>query len=106
MIDIKKLIEAIENNVNGLTERQIRQIVDVLEMQDKWIPCSERLPEPIRPVLVTVKNWMNDKPFVRMGRFHTNHWEVEGCVVENSKILAWQPLPDPYKKEGAEDECN
>ena len=41
-IDIKRLIEDIENNVKGLTERQIRQIVDVLEMQPKadWIPCE------------------------------------------------------------------
>ena len=62
-----------------------------------WIPCSERMPEPIRPVLVTLKNWMKDKCFVRVGRFHTDHWKIDEGIVENSIVLAWQPLPEPYK---------
>ena len=61
-----------------------------------WIPCSERLPEPIRPVLVTLRNWMNDKYFVRVGRFHTDHWKTDEGIVENSVVIAWQPLPQPY----------
>lgn len=65
-----------------------------------WIPCSERLPEPIRPVLVTLRNWMNDKYFVRVGRFHTDHWKTDEGIVENSVVLAWQPLPQPYQPKG------
>ena len=61
-----------------------------------WIPCSERLPEPIRPVLVTLRNWMNDKYIVRVGRFHTDHWKTDEGIVENSVVIAWQPLPQPY----------
>lgn len=65
-----------------------------------WIPCSEQLPEPIRPVLVTLKNWMNDKCFVRVGRFHTDHWKTDEGIVENSVVLAWKPLPTPYQPKG------
>ncbi len=65
-----------------------------------WIPCSERLPEPIRPVLVTLRNWMNDKYFVRVGRFHTDHWKTDEGIIENSVVLAWQPLPAPYQPKG------
>ena len=65
-----------------------------------WIPCSERLPEPIRPVLVTLRNWMNDKYFVRVGRFHTDHWKTDEGIVENSIVIAWQPLPQPYQPKG------
>lgn len=65
-----------------------------------WISCSERLPEPIRPVLVTLRNWMNDKCFVRVGRFHTDHWKTDEGIVENSVVLAWQPLPEPYHPKG------
>lgn len=65
-----------------------------------WIPCSERLPEPIRPVLVTLRNWMNDKYFVRVGRFHTDHWKTDEGIVENSVVIAWQPLPNPFQKKG------
>lgn len=75
------------------------------ELTDKeynggWIACSERLPEPIRPVLVTLKNWMNDKCFVRVGRFHTDHWKTDEGIVENSVVIAWQPLPQPYQPKG------
>lgn len=94
--------EVIDNAIQRLWEYENKLAEQ--PQADKWIPCEERLPEPIRPVLVTVKNWMNDKLFVRMGRFHTNHWEIEGNVVSNSKIIAWQPLPQPYKKEGAEND--
>ena len=68
------------------------------EYNGGWIACSERLPEPIRPVLVTLKNWMNDKCFVRVGRFHTDHWKTDEGIVENSVVIAWQPLPEPYKE--------
>ena len=67
---------------------------------NRWIPCSERLPEPIRPVLVTLRNWMNDKYFVRVGRFHTDHWKTDEGIVENSIVIAWQPLPQPYQPKG------
>ena len=65
-----------------------------------WISCNERLPEPIRPVLVTLRNWMNDKYFVRVGRFHTDHWKTDEGIVENSVVIAWQPLPQPYQPKG------
>ena len=65
-----------------------------------WIPCSERLPEPIRPVLVTLRNCMNDKCFVRVRRFHTDHWNTDEGIVENSVVIAWQPFPQPYEPKG------
>ena len=68
------------------------------EYNGGWIACSERLPEPIRPVLVTLKNWMNDKCFVRVGRFHTDHWKTDEGIVENSVVIAWKPLPEPFKE--------
>lgn len=100
MIDIKKLIDSIEVNVKGLTERQIRQIADVLEMQPKneWIPCEERLPNDCELVIgwdkcrgkcVLVKYYLKKKLWI-----WGNYKYVE--------IIAWQPLPQPYKKEGAE----
>lgn len=70
------------------------------ERNNGWISCSERLPEPIRPVLVTLRNWMNDKYIVRVGRFHTDHWKTDEGIVENSIVIAWQPLPQPYQPKG------
>ena len=82
-----------------LMKDAIKIVNDVAEEYNGgWIACSERLPEPIRPVLVTLKNWMNDKCFVRVGRFHTDHWKTDEGIVENSVVIAWQPLPEPFKE--------
>ena len=67
------------------------------KLKNPWIPCSERLPEPIRPVLVTLRNWMNDKYIVRGGRFHTDHWKTDEGIVENSVVIAWMELPSAYR---------
>lgn len=62
-----------------------------LRPQGEWIPISERLPEALQSVLVTSKS----------GRVYTSYiahgdWEYGG------EVIAWQPLPEPYKKGGAE----
>lgn len=64
--------------------------------KQRWIPCSERLPERGRPCLVTDEERKNSYEFVlcdltidrRLG------WSYEG-----RRIIAWMPLPEPYKGE-------
>ena len=51
-----------------------------------WIPCEERLPKNDEKVLVTVKNGE-----VLFGNYHGKHWAY------GSKVVAWMPLPEPYK---------
>ncbi len=59
--------------------------------QGGWIPVDEGLPEALQSVLVTSKS----------GRVYTSYiahgdWEYGG------EVVAWQPLPEPYKEGGAE----
>lgn len=66
----------------------------------EWIPVSERLPEVDEDgfsewVLVTTKNL--DKTVTMYDRLSANSWLTE-CF-EGEKVLAWQPLPEPYKAE-------
>lgn len=66
----------------------------------EWIPCSERLPNKKDVVLIT-----NDKGNVRCGQFRYTdgkYWVWKGNTLE--KVLAWMPLPKPWK--GADDEAN
>ena len=86
----------------GLTDCKNRNKIwfGVSDDNNGWISCNDRLPEPIRPVLVTLRNWMNDKYIVRVGRFHTDHWKTDEGIVENSVVIAWQPLPQPYQTKG------
>lgn len=56
-----------------------------------WIPCSERLPEVGQVVLRTIRDfsWNGEKYFrVDVGIYNTN----------DGSILAWMPLPEPYKE--------
>ena len=65
-----------------------------------WIPCSERMPEKYNRVLAHTD----------AGGYYIAH--VNGCgkfvctaecvstVIENSDVIAWQPLPDPYQPKG------
>lgn len=64
----------------------------------EWIPCSERLPKKGEVVLIT-----NGKGNVRCGQYRSEHdvrdgthyWWWKGKTVET--VLAWMPLPMPYK---------
>ena len=80
----------------------------------KWIPCEERLPEKYGDYLVAIipkagvlwqrimiarySNLMGIcvQPSFHIGEVGKDSFEkLEG-------VVAWQPLPQPYKKEGAE----
>lgn len=65
--------------------------------KDGWIPVTERLPEDKQQVLVT--NWDHS---VFPARYDENEKRFIG--IRNGftlpLILAWQPLPAPYKAEG------
>ena len=75
----------------------------IVRIVNQWIPCSERLPGPYEVVLVSIEWEGKDyEPYVSLGSWEHEQWS---CLVSESrkfqpaeKIVAWQPLPDPYKE--------
>ena len=69
------------------------------EYKDGWIPCSERLPEDDSICIVTVE-YPNNKTMVDYGWFDRKNvcWFVGMQEFRTSNILAWQPLPEPFKE--------
>ena len=67
------------------------------EPERKWIPVSEALPEKKEMVLIT-----NNKGHVKCGQYQgtfdaKNLWWWKHNTLE--KVLAWMPLPEPWRGE-------
>lgn len=76
--------------LNGMADT-IAQLERKLAERE-WIPCSERLPEKEELVLVTV--W-NDVVIAWRNRY--GGWESAEDMYEKGDVIAWMPLPSPYK---------
>ena len=95
--------------------------IKALEQEPKtgrWIPCSERLPEErdwYLAVFEEVDTGFIGLPYIAdylMGK-HTIYTTEDGWIIHNCtdieggaseyykklRCVAWQPLPEPYKKE-------
>ena len=56
----------------------------------KWVSCSERLPEENDEVLVTGK--VDNALYVDI-----DEWTGSGFWINAFGVIAWMPLPEPYK---------
>lgn len=128
MIDEKKLIEDIEKEIEFAMKCNMpdivagmRQIASVIENQPKtgeWIPCSERLPDDRdnRFYMCTVENHEEDPPMFCQyeEEYGFGFWNdiydehtlgfVDSEFKTNEelgyeKVVAWMPLPKPYRPE-------
>jgi hypothetical protein len=66
------------------------------EFPNNWIPCSEKLPEEGEVVLTQAK-FKDDMKMVVSSRIDYNYWT--GWGTRDINIIAWMPLPEPYKGE-------
>ena len=70
----------------------IKAIPTISKPQEKWIPCNKRLPGKYKAVLTTSKD----------GRVRENFITTCGWSYDTYAVVAWMPLPKPWK--GADDE--
>ena len=69
------------------------------EYNGGWIACSKKLPEDDSVCIVTVE-YPNNETVVDYGWFDRKSvcWFVGMQEFRTSNILAWQPLPEPFKE--------
>lgn len=85
--------------VNQLAEEYINTSTDT---SSGWIPCSERLPEEEDYYLVTKEDDIAYSIDIALWNPHY-HWSNNGFH-KADKVIAWQPLPAPYKEGVTENE--
>ena len=102
----EKILERLEadekHTFDGcINKRYAKQIVQEVaeEYKGGWIPCNERLPEDDSICIVTVE-YPNNKTMVDYGWFDRKSvcWFVGMQEFRTSNVLAWQPLPEPFKE--------
>lgn len=68
---------------------------------DKWIPCSERLPEQRKHVLICVDY---RGKYSMVGYYDEDFgWYGQWGAYVFNQVIAWQPLPEPYEPKDKEE---
>ena len=83
-----------------------------VQPEQQWIPCSERMPEHEQEVLVTrhflsdnqlKKNAITESFYVEVASWMDDEWTSYSDEYKIKrhlhKVIAWMPLPEPWKGE-------
>lgn len=70
--------------------------------EQRWIPCSERLPEESGRYLVSVLDGVGRKTTVAPYQPRYKAWTMTGRMAY-WKVIAWMPFPEPYGEERTEE---
>lgn len=107
------------NDMDKTTIDACKGAIELLE-QTRWIPVSERLPESDGDYLLFGKVEEDEENYIFVGEYDScgeqfGIWEEQfdrttlGCLgsefYEYASVLAWMPLPEPYKGENESEEC-
>ena len=104
---IKADIASIENRVRhafnqgyDLGFKDGKEKAKPQEQEPRWIPISERLPKEYEPVILST-----DEEEVFIARYlgkmddGTDCFDDEDGMMWEGDVIAWMPLPKPYKGE-------
>lgn len=108
-------------SISEKTKQALDMAINALDQ--RWIPVSERLPEVDGMYFTTVKgidvNYIEIRNFAnslykidkfdfsdKKGHgwyFYDSDYGIHGYI-EETNVIAWMPLPEPYKEGEADDE--
>ena len=112
MIERAETIDTKHDNKEAVEEAK-NAVLSVIKSEPHWTPCSEELPKENGHYLVTFHQTATEEDLgfdmddtdVRKMRYDTKHgWRTPRHIpswindVVVSTVLAWMPLPEPYKE--------
>lgn len=85
----------IVRNKGGYFGTDPGEVIVVNDMaHPNWVPCSEKLPKQSGEYLVTLRvGYLPGRVIVDVARYIVDVGEWKGMY----KVIAWMPLPNPYK---------
>lgn len=93
----RKSLEAYQQSkmIVEQTIKEYKEKQSVADCGGRWIPCSEKLPEKHTDVLVAFSH--DDDTVIAWYSKVKKQWKNSstGNVIK-AKVVAWQPLPEPY----------
>ena len=106
------------NDMDKTTIDACKGAIKLLE-QTRWIPVSEKLPESDGDYFLFGKMVEDDTENIFIGMYDAcaekfGYWEdyydrntlgfLDSELIEYNKVIAWMPLPQPYKVESEDKE--
>ena len=115
ILDYFKDINYMYNNPNRYDD--LKRMINELDMFDgAWIPVAERVPGEYGEYMITWTTSMCKKELLGIAEYEiTSEWDCEknrfkgNWIVEeyinnypDVEVIAWMPLPEPYRAESEE----
>ncbi len=93
---LRHIAHTMERNGHSYYQHVAENAIKALEQQPRWIPVYEKLPEQEGWYLISLGGKTYGGADVDM--------YCKGWVKYGTHVLAWMPLPEPYKEGEADDE--
>lgn len=102
--EILDILDNAKDESGAVPMRLVRQAFDKLttaQPEQKWIPCSEKLPEESGYYIVTAHDGAGHRTTFVKYQKKAKSWDLTGAR-SYWRVIAWMTLPKPYKEDGAE----
>lgn len=95
-IDLVIDMEFMNNTAKGILRGRLRKLPSA-QPEQRWIPCSERLPEEGVSVLISVGGVYSAEGCLRWDKdWNQFRWSA---IQDKEVVDAWMPLPEPFKRD-------
>lgn len=111
--ELARIINGAADTIESLSEKLSARNMECSSAyyHGGWIPCSERMPENNDEVLVTYTVNGKKHRYVETATWYdgdegywSSPWDEYRVPGTKTEVIAWMPLPTPYRPEGEEHE--